>query len=451
MEDWVIFPNQLFEASLLKGKRIHFVEHALFFKRPGIRFNKLRLLFMYVVHREYMEYLKKNGVDCMLHAYPVGKFDFTGKHVYDPCDRALHRELKGAMVHDSPSFLLGGEEISALGVPKKRMQQRKIYDYVKQKYGFLEDVGNLDVLNRKPFSKNIPMPKNPYRHAFSSEGVWLAGVKWLESRPEFKNNPRGDKALSEVISEYLIHLPVNPDQVRVWAKDFFKERFSNYGPYQDVVIDENPLLYHSGLSIYLNNGMALPLDIIKQALSYKVPLNSIEGFVRQIAGWREYARYYYLVTPEKVYRKNVFKFTKKPDLYKANTPFPLINNTIRYAMNYGYLNHIQRLMVISNFTVLSEYHPDVLYKWMFEFSLDSYEWVMIFNCYSMGSWSDEGYAMRKPYVSSTSYLLKMTNEKKENLAGWDDMFESFKIKQADVLAHTPLYGRRMDRRGRTDH
>jgi deoxyribodipyrimidine photolyase-related protein len=88
---------------------------------------------------------------------------------------------------------------------------------------------------------------------------------------------------------------------------------------------------------------------------------------------------------------------------------------------------------------INEYHPDMIYKWMYEFSLDSYEWVMIFNCYSMGSWSDKGFAMRKPYVSSSNYLLRMSNVNKNSWnIEWDNTFKRFIQKNKDIISHTSL-------------
>jgi deoxyribodipyrimidine photolyase-related protein len=179
------------------------------------------------------------------------------------------------------------------------------------------------------------------------------------------------------------------------------------------------------------------------AMKYKskTTLAGLEGFIRQIIGWREYARFYYYVVPKTIYRKNTFKNSGRMNktLYMGTTEIPLVNKTIQYAFNYGYINHIQRLMVMSNYMTLWGYHPDMIYKWMYEFSLDSYDWVMIFNCYSMGSWSDGGKAMRKPYISSANYLLKMSNESKGEWSDiWNEKFNRFLTKHKNILKHTQL-------------
>ena len=296
-------------------------------------------------------------------------------------------------------------------------------------------------MNREPYKKDLEEPKNPFRHTFTSVKIWEDGVKWLE-KSVFKNNPGPTISFDELINSYLIYLPITTKDIRIWLKDFLVERLNNYGKYQDIVYLENPLLFHSGLSIYLNNGMITPLEVVTKTLKIKTSMNNIEGFIRQIIGWREYCRLYYLYVSKDIFRKNIFKNNIKSlgnEWYKGNIGIELIDKTIKHAMNYGYINHIQRLMVMSNFMTINEYHPDMIYKWMYEFSLDSYEWVMIFNCYSMGSWSDKGFAMRKPYVSSSNYLLRMSNVNKNSWnIEWDNTFKNFIQKNKDIISHTSL-------------
>ena len=109
-------------------------------------------------------------------------------------------------------------------------------------------------MNREPYKKDLEEPKNPFRHTFTSVKIWEDGIKWLE-KSVFKNNPGPTISFDELINSYLIYLPITTKDVRLWLKDFLVERINNYGKYQDIVYLENPLLFHSGLSIYLNNGM----------------------------------------------------------------------------------------------------------------------------------------------------------------------------------------------------
>ena len=411
----LLFPNQLFEPALLKEyevEKVYFIEHPLFYgKRKGsaavekLQLNPVRMAFMDKLHQRYQETLKKAGFTVTVSkSIPTG---LKQAMAFDPCDNLLLPLLhsKKVRIFESPSFLLTSTDIQefyTLHREKKKLHHSVFYEFVKNKLGILQGVKNLDVYNRAPYSKKLPLPPP---------------------------------------TDYLTNLPLSTAEVRAWMKDFFQHRFSSYGKYQDVIYDKDALLYHSGLSIYLNNGMITPREVIEAALEQKTDMTNIEGFVRQIAGWREYARYYYLTTPATLYKKNPFRNSKKLDapLYKATTPIPLVNKTITYAWSYGYINHIQRLMVMSNYMTLAGYSPDAIYQWMFEFSLDAYEWVMVFNCYSMGSWSDHGYAMRKPYISSSNYLIKMSNESRGSWTdAWDNLYRTFLKKNKSILLTTVL-------------
>lgn len=422
----LLFPNQLFEISILKNinpSKITFIEDYHFYGRKKLTLNKLRLVYMEVLHKTYVDLLRKNFTNVIYHTISQPFFNYkalTDCTYIDPCDMALEKKLGHLERIDSSSFVLSRADIATYFEMKngKRLQHAHFYNFVKEKLHILEDVKNMDKYNRKPFSKNIPMPPDQYRIQYSSPLIWNYG---------------------DVDIEYLTRLPLTHSDVDNWLERFFKERFENYGAYQDVMIDRNPLLYHSGLSIYLNNGLITPAKILKVATKYKKYIQSYEGFVRQIIGWREYSRYYYHCVKPVVYIQNPFKqyITKLPKDW--GDEIPIVKKAKEQAARYGYINHIQRLMVVSNYMTLSGYHPNLIYKWMFEFALDSYEWVMIFNCYSMASYSDNGFAMRKPYICSSKYLLRMSNEPKgEWEAKWDKLYYAFIKKQKNVLKHTPI-------------
>lgn len=462
MVELLLFPNQLFEPTLLKEwvpgsiKKIHFIEEPLYYgKRKGsdavksLRLNQLRILYMYMAHKKYLDQLQKHfTVEYHSIDKPFSYKMFSKKEcVYiDPADLLLEEKLQ-KIPHiqrlNSPSFMMTREDLAFYAEDRKgkHLQHSHFYSYVKKKLHILENVKNMDVYNRVPFSKNIPLPEDQYRNIYSQVKEWEEGVHWLVNS-KFAKNPKPIAPWNVVISEYLTRLPLTSEHVQSWMRVFFQERFANYGKYQDVIIDTDPLLYHSGLSIYLNNGLITPKEVIETATKYKKDIASYEGFVRQIIGWREYTRYYYHYVPKEIYQENVFQnsIRKLPKVwYTGDIGIPLVDTTIVHAMNYGYINHIQRLMVISNYMTLANYHPDMIYKWMYEFSLDSYEWVMVFNCYSMGAWSDRGFAMRKPYISSSSYLLKMSSQKKgEWTETWDRLYHAFLQKNKQILKHTQL-------------
>jgi len=465
--DLILFPNQLFEIKLLKSntpmvKTIYFIEDPVFYgDRKGsgavenLQLNQLRIMYMYVVHQRYIKQLKEAGYKVIFKSIldlfgKTHSYSFLPKNciLYDPCDHVLMKRLESTNINwtiiNNPSFLLTNQDIELYRKNKetKRFQHHDFYKFVKNKLKILENVPSQDKYNREPYKKDIPMPPNAFQHLFSNSREWESVIKWLEKTP-FQNNPRPLLEWKVIIDNYLIHLPLTSADVKQWLFDFIKNRFNNYGKYQDVVTTENVLLYHSGLSIYLNNGLITPMEVIQAISKKKTDIQNYEGFVRQVIGWREYCRMYYLQVATKDFKKNIFKQPLQKKLneawYTGETEIPIVNETIQYAFNYGYLNHIQRLMVMANYMTLSNIHADRIYQWMYEFSLDSYEWVMVFNCYSMGSWSDGGLAMRKPYISSSNYILKMSDAKKGDwMILWNKKFQTFLKKNHTILEHTQL-------------
>ena len=169
-------------------------------------------------------------------------------------------------------------------------------------------------------------------------------------------------------------------------------------------------------------------------------INNYEGFIRQIIGWREYQRYCYKYAYNDMTKLNYFKHKKKlsNNWYTGETSIDPVDKAIKMAFSTGYLHHIARLMVMSNILNLHRIDPKECYKWFMEFSVDSYDWVMIQNVYSMGQWSDGGMSMRKPYISSDNYILNMSNYKKgEWSVKWKALYYKFLTDHEKELKNTP--------------
>jgi deoxyribodipyrimidine photolyase-like uncharacterized protein len=167
----------------------------------------------------------------------------------------------------------------------------------------------------------------------------------------------------------------------------------------------------------LNIGLITPQQVVDIVSAYynehkaAIGLANYEGFIRQIIGWREYQRYIYQYAGEKMRHSNHFGNTRRLNTtwYTATTGIKPVDDAVRMALDDGYIHHILRLMVVGNFMNLVGIHPDNVYKWFMEFSLDSYDWVMVGNVYSMALWADGGLTMRKPYISGDGYIMKMGN------------------------------------------
>jgi deoxyribodipyrimidine photolyase-related protein len=196
----------------------------------------------------------------------------------------------------------------------------------------------------------------------------------------------------------------------------------------------------------INIGLITPDEVINSILNYfdnltknekKKKINDVEGFIRQILGWREFTRYMYEYHSDKYLNKNFFKATKllSNKWYDGTTGIEPLDICINKAFKYGYLHHIERLMVVANYMTLSGIKPLEMYRWFMEFSLDSYDWVMEYNIYCMASYSDGGQYTSKPYISSSAYILKMSNYDKSGiwLEKWNKLFWDFLAKHKNKI------------------
>ncbi len=199
---------------------------------------------------------------------------------------------------------------------------------------------------------------------------------------------------------------------------FIKEKSNLFGDYEDAVDQKNNILFHSALSPYINLGLITPEFIIKKVLEFhkkhKIRLNSLEGYVRQVIGWREFMRGIYQSYSEEMENKNFFKQSRKmkKSWYDGTTGLPPLDYAINNAVNYGWSHHIERLMILANLMNLCEIKPTIVYKWFMEMFVDSSDWVMVPNVYGMGLFSDGGIFATKPYICGSSYFMKMMDFKK---------------------------------------
>ena len=204
-------------------------------------------------------------------------------------------------------------------------------------------------------------------------------------------------------------------QPKNWLNDFLKNRFFEFGDYEDAIVQKELILNHSLLSPMINSGLLTPSYVVNELNDYatkkNIPINSFEGIIRQIIGWREFIRGVYVSKGSIERTKNYWGFTKKmPDsFYTASTGIKPVDDSINKVNDNAYLHHIERLMVIGNFMFLCEINPDDVYKWFMELFIDSYDWVMVPNVYGMSQFADGGLMSTKPYISSSNYIMKMSD------------------------------------------
>lgn len=241
--------------------------------------------------------------------------------------------------------------------------------------------------------------------------------------------------------------PATFEESRNWLQDFFKNRFSDFGIYEDAMVAGELILHHSLLTPMLNVGLITPGQIIDETLNYasqnKVPLNSLEGFIRQITGWREFIRAVYQLKGTEERTKNFWGLSRKipPSFWNGTTGIVPVDTTIKKVLETGYCHHIERLMVLGNFMLLCEFDPDEVYRWFMELFIDAYDWVMVPNVYGMSQFADGGLMATKPYISGSNYILKMSDFSKGDWQEvWDGLFWRFMHMHRGFFTQNPRLG-----------
>jgi deoxyribodipyrimidine photolyase-related protein len=263
---------------------------------------------------------------------------------------------------------------------------------------------SFDEENRNKLPKNITIPKFPKINETSHTKKLKPIIEKI-----FKDHPGSVKDFW-FATEYS-------DIIKL-LNFFIKEKSNLFGDYEDAVDQKDNILFHSALSPYINLGLITPEFIIKNILDFhkknKIRLNSLEGYIRQVIGWREFMRGIYQNYSEEMETKNFFKQNRKmkKSWYEGTTGLPPLDYAIKNAINHGWSHHIERLMILSNIMNLCEIKPKIVYKWFMEMFVDSSDWVMVPNVYGMGLFSDGGIFATKPYICGSSYFMKMMDFKK---------------------------------------
>lgn len=231
-------------------------------------------------------------------------------------------------------------------------------------------------------------------------------------------------------------------QAQACLNDFLDHRLADFGQYEDAISASETYLFHSVLTSALNTGLLSPQQVIDAALERadEVPLNSLEGFVRQVIGWREYIRGVYLIHGRRQRTRNFWEHTHPMPaaFYDGTTGIEPVDTVIQRVSKHAYCHHIERLMILGNFMLLCEIHPDAIYQWFMELYIDAYDWVMVPNVYGMSQHADAGLITTKPYISGSSYVLKMSNFRKGPwCAIWDALYWRFVAKHRDFFAANP--------------
>ncbi len=239
-------------------------------------------------------------------------------------------------------------------------------------------------------------------------------------------------------------LPVTYKESLEWLDHFLTMRFHSFGLYEDAITSREPFLFHSVLSPLMNLGLLTPEEVASRTLDYarknKVPHNSVEGFVRQVIGWREFVRGIYQNFSERQDEANFFGHTRKlaNTWYEGTTGILPLDDAIKKTVKFGWAHHIERLMIINCVMLLAQVDPREVHRWFMEMYVDSSDWVMGPNVYGMGQFSDGGIFATKPYICGSNYIVKMSDYKKGPWCDeWDGLYWKFVAEKFQFLSKNP--------------
>ncbi len=338
----------------------------------------------------------------------------------------------------SPMFLTSRQEFERHLSGRKKPFMKNFYEESRRRLGVLttlegEPVGgrwSFDTENREPLPRDFQAPPAPRSRPSEADAEVIELVERL-----FPDHPGSARDL---------WLPTDRAGWRRWLNEFLKQRFALFGPVEDALSPDHPILAHSVLSPALNVGLLEPQEVIDAALAHakkeRIEMRSLEGFVRQVIGWREFVRGVYRAHSEHQETANAWGHhrTLAPCWRDGTTGILPIDLAIRKTLRLGWAHHIERLMVLSSAMFLCEIEPRAAHDWFMEMFVDSADWVMGPNVYGMGQNADGGLMTTKPYLCASNYLLKMGRYPKgpwcEEL---DGLYWRWILKNKAVLVRNP--------------
>ncbi len=359
----------------------------------------------------------------------------------DWLEQALHGGAAAAGIavatHDSPGFFLRRHEIDRYAAGRNRLFMADFYRSERLRRGILvTDDGrpaggawSFDTANRKRIPRNLaPPPPATNVHGAIARSV------------------AADTGIA------LPPYPVTRDDARRWLDEFVEHRLARFGDYEDAIDSRDSRWFHSLLTPMLNVGLLTPEEVVDAALNApEVPINSREGFVRQILGWREFMRMAYHSHGRRMRTRNALGHSQPmPEaFYRGTSGVPPFDRVVRTTRELGWAHHIERLMVAGNLMLLCRIHPDAVYRWFMELYVDAYDWVMVPNVYGMSQYADGGTMTTKPYASGSNYIRRMsdaaTGEWQEI---WDGLYWRFVADNRQLFAGNPrlaVMPRQLDR------
>ena len=449
MKLFLILGNQLFNTKYLK----EYSEFTFYMSEDyGLctfqKHHKLKILLFLSSMRSYRDELRAKKIKLI--------YNNCNKEFKTPYEKKLERVIKEKKI----------KEVNFFEIEDKFFEKRLKLFLLKKKINFKEIKSPMFLMNREEFKNYLSKNKKPFMANFykivrtkmsllMNKNGTPKGNKWSFDEENRKKLPNSIKIpeiskiketkdtliLKRFINSNFKDHPGNTDKfwfpttrkdANKWLDEFLKDRIKLFGDYEDAVTDKSNTVFHSALSPLINLGLITPEEIIEKLrkIENKVPMNSLEGYIRQIIGWREFMRGIYQNYDQRLEKTNFFNHKRKmkKTWYEGTTGLDPLDHAINNAKNYGWSHHIERLMILANIMNLCEINPKQVYKWFMEMFVDSSDWVMAPNVYGMGLFSDGGIFATKPYICGSSYFLKMMHFKK---GPWCDVMDGLYWKFID--------------------
>ena len=422
------------------------------------RYHQHKLVLFLAAMRNYRDELAHAGFEVAYHELSDESLEsrlekFLKKHglktvvSHEVSDRFFEERLQDLFSRlqiewiriENPGFVTPRPEFTRYLRSVKKPFMKTFYESQRRRLGILVDRDgepeggrfSFDDENRERLPKEISLPGVP---PSGPHDAHTSAVIELVAR-RFADHP-GDAR--------TFWLPTDRAGARAWLKIFLRERLASFGTYEDALSTRDPFLFHSILTPFLNTGLLTPGEVVEAVLREhgrgKLPLNSVEGFLRQVIGWREFVFGIDRHFGPRQHEENHFGHERllTKHWYDGTTGLVPLDDMIRKATRHGYAHHIERLMVAGNFMLLSEIHPREAYRWFMELFVDSADWVMGPNVFGMGLHSDGGIFATKPYICGSNYLLKMSDYGK---GPWceiaDGLYWSFIAKHQKAFVKNP--------------
>ena len=459
----LVYPHQLFKAELLpEGIHTVFViEDPLYFGTDNqypVFFHKQKLILQRASMRRYIEEVlwpAKYEVEYITFDQLVESGDIVQKlrgfdrvTLFDVVDDVLQRRLQSAATTvpdaptltmlESPNFYLKRGEVAEYFTKSKKAHFDDFYQYMRERFNILIDENYKPVGGK--WSHEVDLHKRlddgqtlPSFAVFGSNKFVDEARGYVQKN--FPNNPGNDQDFCWA---------TNHAEAEQWLHEFVSQRLQDFATYQDAIDGQAPWLFHSALSPALNVGFLQPQQVVEAALAYhgkkEIPLTSLEGFIRQVLGYREYVRGMYVSHGVAMRTANVFTHRRKltQDWYEGTTGIPPVDDVIKKVLNRGYIHHVERLMVMGNLMFLSQIDPKEVYQWFMELTVDAYDWVLVPSVFSLSQYADGGSMADKPNICGSDYILQMSRYQKGEWSDtWDGLFWGFIEAHQDELLKNP--------------